>query len=948
MKSPQQIQQELGPQIEGDCLASLAARVAYSTAACIYKIRPLAVVLPKSAADVAATVRYGRQHGLPVIARGAGTGLSGQVLGEGLILDFTRHMNRIEEVRAAENLLRVQPGAILGRVNEQLRPLGKRVPQDPASEAMCSLGGNVANNAGGLRAFKVGSTKQHVRGLELVLSDGTVAWLRPGAEGSPELAAMTNAPGTLGRVVRETLRVLRDNEVLIARKRPLMEKSTAGYDLFSVFHDGLVDLTRLIVGSEGSLAVVTDVEIALSDLLPPPATAALYFQTMEQAGAAVQEILTFDPIAVEFMEKHFLDILRRENVLDPAYLPDGIEAVLLVEFVRPTMNENRDAMRTMITRLTDELGLAVASREAYDPAEQALLWKLRKAALPILNKLPPPRRIIPFIEDSVVPPERLAEYIHGLWDIFRRHGVEAAMYGHAGDANLHVRPILDLHTRDDVEKMRRMADEAADLVLHVGGTLSGEHGDGRVRSAYLRRQFGPLYDVMRQIKRIWDPDGILAPENIVTDRTELDTEHLKYESPRRVVPTGSRFDAESLREAIERCHGCGTCLAHCPTYKATSDLWAGPRAKINLLKAAVAGELDFADIALGDELRAAADLCYNCKTCLVECPSGVDTPALMLAEKTLRKDRDGPTLADRMFAHAHLAGRLGSLTAPLSNRIAGLSVVRRMNRRLAGVADRPIPPFGRPSLDKYPLPSPPEPRHRVALFAGCFGLFNDPASGRALIDVLGALDCEVILPHQRCCGLPAYTSGMKEAALKDMRFNADVLAPLVEAGYDIVSGCPSCVLSLKEDYPEALGTEAAKAVAARVYDANAYVARLLAQRDDLPRTGHAFAGKRLAYHAPCHLRAMGEGLVPQEMLARAGGLRFALVNTTCCGMGGTFGMKDRNHAISLKIAEDVFARLKAAGVEAVVTPCGMCKTQIETGTGLTVYHPMQVLAEIMR
>ncbi|HOI56903.1 MAG TPA: FAD-binding oxidoreductase, partial [Phycisphaerae bacterium] len=240
MKSPQQIQQELGPQIEGDCLASLAARVAYSTAACIYKIRPLAVVLPRSAADVATAVRYGRQHGLPVIARGAGTGLSGQVLGEGLILDFTRHMNRIEEVRAAENLLRVQPGAILGRVNEQLRPLGKRVPQDPASEAMCSLGGNVANNAGGLRAFKVGSTKQHVRGLELVLSDGTVAWLRPGAEGSPELAAMTNAPGTLGRVVRETLRVLRDNEVLIARKRPLMEKSTAGYDLFSVFHDGLV------------------------------------------------------------------------------------------------------------------------------------------------------------------------------------------------------------------------------------------------------------------------------------------------------------------------------------------------------------------------------------------------------------------------------------------------------------------------------------------------------------------------------------------------------------------------------------------------------------------------------------------------------------------------------------------------------------------------------------
>jgi FAD/FMN-containing dehydrogenase/Fe-S oxidoreductase len=948
VKSPEQIQRELGPRIEGDCLTSLPERVAYSTAACIYKIRPLAVVLPKSAADVAAVVRYGREHRLPIIPRGAGSGLSGQVLGEGLILDFTRYMNQVEEVHAAENLIRVQPGAILGRVNEQLRPLGKRVPQDPASEAMCSIGGNVANNAGGLRAFKVGSTKHHVRGLEVVLSDGSLARLRPVADGSPELAALENDPGPLGRIVRQTLSVLRENEPLIAAKRPTMDKSTAGYDLFSVFHDGLVDLTRLIVGSEGSLAIVTDVEIALSDLLPPPATAALYFQTMEQAGAAVQEILAFDPIAVEFMEKHFLDILRREGALDAAYLPDGIEAVLLVEFVRPTMDENRCVLRKMAARLVDELGLAVSWREAYDPAEQALLWKLRKAALPILNKLPPPRRIIPFIEDSVVPPERLAEFIHGLWDIFRRHGVEAAMYGHAGDANLHVRPILDLHTRDDVEKMQRMADEAADLTLRMGGTLSGEHGDGRVRSAYLRRQFGPLYDVMRQIKHIWDGDGILAPENVITERTELDTEHLKYESPRRVVATGSRFDDQPLRDAIERCHGCGTCLAHCPAYKATGLLWAGPRAKINVLKAALAGELDFAQVGLGDELRTAADLCYNCKTCLVECPSGVDTPALMLAEKTLRMDRDGPTLADRMFTHAHLAGRLGSLTAPLSNRIAGWPLVRRINRRLAGIADRSLPPFDRPSLDKYPLPSPPDPRHRVALFAGCFGLFNDPAGGRALVDVLGAMGCEVILPQQRCCGLPAYTSGMREAALKDMRFNADILAPLVEAGYDIVSGCPSCVLSLKEDYPDALGTDAARTVAARVYDASAYVARLLDQRDDLPRTGHAFAGKRLAYHAPCHLRAMGQGLVPQEVLARAGGLRFALVNTACCGMGGTFGMKDSNHAISLKIAEDVFARLKAAEVEAVVTPCGMCKTQIETGTGLTVYHPMQVLAEIMR
>ncbi|NIA22268.1 MAG: anaerobic glycerol-3-phosphate dehydrogenase subunit C [Anaerolineaceae bacterium] len=547
-----------------------------------------------------------------------------------------------------------------------------------------------------------------------------------------------------------------------------------------------------------------------------------------------------------------------------------------------------------------------------------------------------------------MPPERLVEYIHGLWEILDRHGVEAAMYGHAGDANLHVRPLLNLRSQQDIDKMVAMASEAADLVLSVGGTLSGEHGDGRVRSAYLRRQFGPLYEVMRQVKAIWDPDGILAPENVITDRTELDTEHLKYGPGYRVVPTGSQYDTEKMRLEIEKCHGCATCLAHCPTYKATGELFAGPRAKVNVLKALITGQFDFGELGLDPEFKALADFCYNCKTCRIECPSGIDTAALMLVEKAHWIRHKGPTPAERMFSKARLAGQMGSLMAPLSNRIAGWSIVKKINRRLAGIAERPLPKFARPSLENYPLPSSADAEHKVALFAGCFELFNDPASGRALIDVLAALGCEVILPEQRCCGLPAYTSGMFDAAGKDMQFNLARLGPLVEAGYDIISGCPSCVLSLKEDYPEALGQAEAGTMAAAVYDSNAYVAKLLAEGDDLPQAAGPVANRRLAYHSPCHLRALGEGSTPKEMLERAGGIEFALVNSTCCGMGGTFGMKDRNLETSMKIAEDFFRRLKSARIEAVVTPCGMCKTQIEGGTGLRVYHPMELLAEILR
>jgi FAD/FMN-containing dehydrogenase/Fe-S oxidoreductase len=992
MKTSAEIQQELGPQLEGDCLTGDLALVTYSTAACIYKIRPLAVVWPRSAEDVAKVVRYGGQNALPVIPRGAGSGLAGQVLGQGIILDFTRHMNRVEEIRPEANYIRVQPGAILGKVNEQLKAFGKRIPQDPASEAMCSIGGNVGNNSGGLRAFKIGSTKHHVRGLQVVLADGTSAWIRPAKAGSPELAAMAADAGTFGRLYRETDKLLKANEALIARHRPAMAKNTAGYDLFSIYHDGLVDLTRLIVGSEGSLAVVTDVELNLMDLPKCAATALLYFDSLDKACQAVPEILKFDPIAVEFMEKNFLNIVRKDQAVPPEYLPDGAEAVLLVEFLRPTAEENRTALQAMVRRVADERRLAFARREAYDADEQAMLWALRKAALPILHKLPPPKEIVPFIEDSVVPPERLAEYIKTLWAIFERHGVAAAMFGHAGDANLHVRPLLDLRSQKDIDTMRSIAGEVADVALAMGGTLSGEHGDGRVRSAYLRRQFGPVYEIMRQVKRLWDPAGLLAPENVITERTELDTEHLKYGPAYRVIATGSDYDREHWRLEIEKCHGCATCLAHCPNYKATGSLFAGPRAKVNLLKAAITGELDFAKLSLDPEFKAVADACYNCKSCRLECPSGVDTPGLMLIEKAYWARHRGLPLADRLFSRARLMGQLGSFFAPFSNAIAGMKVVQKLNRLMLGIAERPLPQFARDNLEKHgprmttrhglqavratqkpqftapgataasfaAVPEKPASTRKVALFAGCFELFNDPASGRALMDVLTALGCEVVLPEQRCCGLPAYTSGNREVALRDMRFNVEALAPLVDAGYAVVSGCPSCVLSLKEDLPEALAEDAdhaagARRVAAATFDAHDYILRLLEEKHGGTRPAVAhdisspdFVKMKLAYHAPCHLRAMSQGLGPKKMLERAGGLKFALTNTTCCGMGGTFGMKEKNKATSLAIGDDFFRRLKAAGIEAVVTPCGMCKTQIESGSGLRVYHPMELLAEMLK
>jgi Fe-S oxidoreductase len=726
----------------------------------------------------------------------------------------------------------------------------------------------------------------------------------------------------------------------------------------------------------------------------------LYFDTLEKAGAAVEHILKFDPIAVEFMEKNFLDIVRREKAVSAEYLPQQAEAVLLVEFALDSPEKNRAALRSMAARVADELKLSFTWREAYDTRQQELLWKLRKAVQPILYKLPPPKQITGFIEDGVIPPARLAEYIRGLWAIFKKHGVEAATFGHAGDANLHVRPLLDLRTQQDIDKMVAMADEANDLVLRMGGTLSGEHGDGRVRSPYLRRQFGPVYDLMRQVKRIWDPQGLLAPENVITDRTQMSTDDLRLGAGYRLVETGSDYDRPAMRLEAEKCHGCGTCLAYCPVYLASGEPLAAPRAKCNLLQAVISGELDFHKLGLDPRFKAVADLCYNCKTCRVECPSNVNAAALMLVEKAHWARHKGLPLADRLFSRARLVAKLGSLTAPLSNALARWPLVQKLGRAAAGIAARPMPRFSRDTLEGYApsatpkreggvatrpgrvatdepaptaahgdpcgvaMPPPRSSAHKVALFAGCFYIFNDAAAGRALVDVLRALGCEVVLPEQRCCGLPAYTSGDRLAALKDAEFNLAVLGPLVDAGYDIVSGCPSCTLSLREDYPDLLNVEESRQVSSAVYDAHEYVARLLAEKpaqasSPIP-VGRLLAAAeiiesadakhppyRLAYHAPCHLRALGLGAAPKELLERAG-LKFHLVNTTCCGMGGTFGLKQKNLELSNKIAADFFKRLRDAHIDAVVTPCGMCKTQIEGQTGLRVYHPMELLANLLK
>jgi FAD/FMN-containing dehydrogenase/Fe-S oxidoreductase len=983
------VQRLLGGRLSGDLLTDRFSQIAYSTAACIYKIMPLAVVVPKTADDVVATVKAAAELGVSVIARGAGSGLCGQALGRGIILDFTKYMNRVLEIDAPGRLLRVQPGAVTGQVNEALAAHGLMLGPDPSSEPFCTIGGNLGNNSSGSRGVRYGSMKDYVAWLDVVLADGSRARLEAMKTDDPRLAAIQSRPDLLGRLAAGTRRLVTENAAVINRHRPHASKNSAGYNLFEVLEGDRFDLTRLVVGSEGTLAVILEAGIRVVPKPKERASVLLWFKDLESAGAAVAPVMALEPSACEIMERHFLDIVRTDGTVPKQYLPKEADTVLLIEFLTDSRAANEASIAAVRRKIIDELHLAFGAIDAYDPKEQERLWLVRKRAVQILQGLPGPTRITPFIEDVVVPPKNLVTYIQGLREIFTRFGVEAAVYGHAGDSNLHARPLLDLRRAEDVARMKGIADAVAHLTVDLGGTISCEHGDGLTRSGYLELQFGEAYALMVEVKRLWDPEGTLNPGKVITDERGVHLDDLRMGPDFALKPTGESIDREPWPTELWRCHGCGTCRAYCPVYRVTGDEVATPRGKANLLRAALSGDLPMEDLA-DRKMQAIADLCYNCKTCLVECPSHVNVPGLVLRHKEHLAARGRLGLRDRMMLNVRLMGRVGSAVAPVANALLRWRPIRGLMQALGGIRrDAPMPSFTSRPLKVGPMAArqdgvPPReareevarrvsdlPREersapRIAYFAGCFELFNESQIGRASIRVLNALGCEVVIPAQRCCGIPKISAGNVKGALKDMRFNLETLAPLAEAGYTIVSGCPSCVLTLTDDYREladaetaaggpAAADESARArlVAEHTRDVQSLVMELadaLAAKGDSPLCSKAdspLLKKRLAYHAPCHLRAAGRGDVPRLMIEKLLGIEFVITNAKCCGMGGTYGLKSKNAAVAGAIAQETFDRIRAAGAEAVVTSCGMCRTQLAAGTGLPVYHPMELLAEAL-
>ncbi len=994
----QRIQDDLRGLVRGDVYCDDLFLQLYATDASVYEIRPLGIVRPRNAADVAACMQYAAEKRIPVQARGAGTGLAGESLGRGLVIDFSRYMRRI--VRVDEDRVRVQPGMVHAMLNDHLSARGKLFGPDPAMSLVTTIGSVVAIDASGSHWLQYGSARRHVQSLQVVLADGTIWELGhepiPATNGEP-------ARSRKDELILQLSTLFNTHAQLIAERQPKTMLNRSGYQLGDVLDSGGLHLERLLTGSEGTLGLIT--EVTLSTVTPPRyrAMGVLFFESLERAAQAVQEILPFEPCACDLLDRRHLS-LARENYPEYALLvPAETEALLLVEQSGDDATAVRNGLTQTVDRVRRKKHLAFDARQAFDREEIDTYCQLARRVVPSLHRLKGSTRPLPFVEDLAVPPAALLDFLVRMQNTLKRHQVTASLFGHVGHGQLHVRPFLDLTNAEDVRKMEDLAADLYREVFEVGGTISGEHGDGLSRTPFIRQQFGELYDVFREVKSIFDPLGLLNPGKIVGDEGRSLTRDLRPQSaigeaasqsgaaagaaditiangsagngsiaqvasanlPIAPLETHLNWTAASMAATARSCNGCGTCRAQsndlrmCPIFRANPSEEASPRAKANLIRGVVAGKLDPSLLA-ADEMKSIADLCVNCHQCRLECPAEVDIPKLMIEAKAAYVATNGLRPSDWVLARFDVLSSWGSRFSPLANWAVGNRQARWVLEKLLGIAQgRKLPHFATSSFLRLAarrrLTKPTRRSGRKVLyFVDTYANYHDPKLAEALVAILEHNGVAVYVPpNQRCSGMGMISMGVIEAARRLAAENIPMLAEAVRQGYQIVVTEPSTALCLTHEYLNLINDDDSRLVARGTLEACTYLWNLH-QNGNLQLDFQPL-NSSVAYHMPCHSRALAAGdkscgpgsvlSAPAETLLRlVPGLVVQRLEKGCSGMAGTYGLKRANYRSSIRAGWDLISHMRRPEIQAGTTECSACKMQMEQGTNKPTLHPLKLLA----
>jgi len=951
-ESVEKIAEDLAKIVRGDVFADILHRAAFSSDASIYRIIPGCVVSPRDVGDVVTVVRYSSAKGIPVAARGAGSGVAGESLCQGIVLDTARYMHRILHISEDGERVTCEPGVVLDTLNNFLADYGTKIGPDPSSGNRATVGGCVANNATGAHSLSYGYMADYVESIEAVLADGTVVEFVNNFQ--PE---QTQEEIVLS-IAKRCISLLSENEGLISKSLPRSKRNRSGYNIPGVCHDGKIDLARMLAGSEGTLCVFT--KITLRTVRVPAASALLQleFDGLEEMARAVPVIVDSGAAACELMDNTLVNMAGSAYAEYRNILPVDARVTLFVEH----MGQSDKQVKEKIERTNRAVGdLAHRRKLVFDASEQKRIAKARKDAVPLLYRNKGRKHPVPFIEDVSVENSRLAEYISGLDEIGRRYDIEMSYYGHAGDGELHVRPYLDLSEPADVQKMLSIANEVFSLAWSLGGSISGEHADGLVRAAFVRRQYGDeFYEVLREIKKIFDPHNSMNPGKILNSDANVMSSNLRAE--RKFLPQRLKsellFAEDEFEVELGKCSGCGVCLSRetdlrmCPVYRALGEELGSSRAKANILNLWMTGYIDEKEFESAD-FRRFLDLCINCKACSLECPSGVDISKLMAAARAEYVRRRRLRRPEFALSHNRYLSLLGSIFSPVSNLVMKPALFKWFLEKTIGLEKRrAMPKFGYGSFlhkgRKYLASQKPikNPVDKVVYFVDTYANYNDHELGFAVLKVLLHNDIEVILPKQRPAPLPAIVYGDVKTARRDLSYTVKHLSEAVRAGFKVVCSEPSAALCLREEMRHFVDSKAAGLVAENTFELMNYLSELFRQ-DKLTPATHQVSGEFL-YHCPCHLLAVGDGRASIKLLDKLCGLKVEDLKAGCCGLAGTFGMQKKNYDLSCEISKNLREALAKSSSKTVLTECAACAMQIEHISDKRVLHPVKILARCYR
>src|SRR5215211_5144057 len=935
----------LDGRLEGYLRTDAASRALWSTDASIYLRKPVGVVVARSEEDVKRALGAAREIGLPITPRGTGTSLAGQATAPGLALDVSE-MQQVFELDVEAGRCSVGPGCIQGELNALVEPHGLVFGADTSTSDVATLGGMVGNNSAGMRSIVYGTTADQILSLRCVFASGETVELR--SISREEALRRARHADAEARLLRGALEIGERYSGEIKRRFPRMIRRVSGYGLDALVDLEVLDLTRLVCGSEGTLVVVTRAEFRLAELPPQRAMASLQFGSLGEAARATVELLEENPSALELLDEVAIGRARENPIYRDStrFVQGDPKSLLLIEW--SGTEEELDARFSGLEELARKVGAheVVPLREK---GEMAQTVRLRKSILPLLLGTTDRKKPVAFVEDAAVPPERLEEFIGRFEEIVDRNGTWACFYGHASVGCLHVRPALDTSDPEGVSRMRRIAADVADLVVECGGSISGEHGDGLSRSEFLEKMYGPeMLHAFTEVKTLFDPEGLLNP-GVIVDPKPMDGQ-LRIGPGRRRLPIDTNLsfsDQGGFAAAVELCNGSGLCRKKtggtmCPSYMVTLDEKDTTRARANMLRSVMDGTLP-PDELTGERMKEVMDLCVGCKACKTECPSQVDVASMKTEVLYQMGKAHGFSLRPKAAGHIRRQLALAAHFPSLYNAVSGTGLARRA-AALAGIDPRrPLPRVAKKTFSRrFPsLPQGVGPAE-VALFNDTWNEYQRPEVGVGAARLFAAAGAKVLLPEVVCCGRPMLSEGLVDQARRNARRNLDLLSPLVERGVPLVGLEPSCILTVRDDYRKLLPDDERVeklAGATRLFEE-----ALLELDVELPLN----EGSPVLLHGHCHQKALVGTGPTEEALALAPGSDVRVVDSGCCGMAGLFGYEEGHYEVSMKMGERrLFPAVRGAEERVVVAPGTSCREQILGGTGRRALHPAEYLAQLL-